>query len=52
MRLLEKHKDKILEIIRKHFGTNSKIILFGPRVDDNKSGGDIDLLVEREKCAL
>ena len=40
------------EIIRQKafdiFGRDSRVILFGSRVDDAKKGGDIDLLIEAD----
>ncbi len=44
MRLSEKEIKIIKENTKKIFG-DSKIILFGSRVDDNKKGGDIDLYI-------
>ena len=37
-------KETIVKYIK-----NPKIILFGSRVDDNKKGGDIDILVEAKE---
>jgi len=45
MRLTEFQRKKIIDAIKKQFGSNAEIYLFGSRVDDNKKGGDIDLLV-------
>ena len=44
MRLNNKEKKIIKENTRKIFG-EAKIILFGSRIDDKKSGGDIDLYI-------
>jgi len=45
MRLTEFQRKKIIDVIITQFGSNAEIYLFGSRVDDNKKGGDIDLLV-------
>ena len=44
MRLNDKERNIIKKQVYKIFG-DSKIILFGSRVDDKKSGGDIDLFI-------
>lgn len=46
MRLSEEMQESLVEYAKKYFGSNSKLYLFGSRVDDSKKGGDIDLLVE------
>ncbi len=46
MRLTYHERSVIKAILIKHFGSDSKILLFGSRIDNTKRGGDIDLLVE------
>lgn len=46
MRLTNEQVMTIKNVIRSNFGKSAKLILFGSRRDDNKRGGDIDLLVE------
>ena len=45
MRLKQSDCQKIINILKKEF-KDSKIYLFGSRVDNNQKGGDIDLYVE------
>ena len=45
MRLSSFEKQSILNHFKSAF-SNSKLYLFGSRVDDNKKGGDIDLYIE------
>ncbi len=49
MRLTEHEKKSIIHNVKLVFGENSKVYLFGSRVDDNKRGGDIDLFIECAK---
>ncbi len=46
MRLNQFEIDSIKQITRRVFGDNSKVFLFGSRVDDNLRGGDIDLYIQ------
>jgi uncharacterized protein len=49
MRLSGSERAIIKESARKIFGSNTKIFLFGSRIDDSRKGGDIDLYIEAEK---
>ena len=46
MRITEEEITIIKQAITSRFSSVSRILLFGSRTDDNKCGGDIDLLVE------
>ena len=53
MRLSKKYINSIKANIINIFGKNTKVILFGSRVDDAKKGGDIDLyIIPQEKSNL
>ena len=45
MRLTEFEKEIIINCTKNTFGEKSRVIVFGSRTNDNKKGGDIDLLV-------
>lgn len=46
MRLPSNAIKVIREAAKHHFGSQTKVWLFGSRVDDSKRGGDIDLYLE------
>lgn len=46
MRLTQEQVDAIRETATAVFGNDSKVWLFGSRVDDDKRGGDIDLYID------
>ena len=46
MRLTQQQQRVINDAAAQSFGPDAKVILFGSRLDDQKRGGDIDLLVE------
>lgn len=48
MRLHETQHQAIKSIVADIVGVESRIWLFGSRVDDTKRGGDIDLLIETD----
>lgn len=48
MRLKKEYISIIKKITKENFGNNSKVYLFGSRVDDKKKGGDVDLYIETD----
>lgn len=46
MRLTREEAETIRTVLRRAFGTDSQVWLFGSRTDDARAGGDIDLYVE------
>ena len=48
MRLTSDQAETIRSSTRLHLGMQSRIWLFGSRVDDQRCGGDVDLYVEPE----
>ena len=48
VRLTSKQVNIIKETAKEIFGKNSKIYIFGSRVDLSKKGGDIDILILTE----
>jgi predicted nucleotidyltransferase len=49
MRLTPDQQSAICTTVAETFGDEASIWLFGSRVDDNKRGGDIDLLIETKQ---
>jgi predicted nucleotidyltransferase len=49
MRLTSDQQFAIRTTVAETFGDEASIWLFGSRVDDNKRGGDIDLLIETKQ---
>lgn len=48
MRLTPDQAKAIRQGVYRHLGPNTRIWLFGSRVDDQRRGGDVDLYVEAE----
>lgn len=49
MRLSESQRETIRSVVADLVGPDSRIWLFGLRVDDSKRGGDVDLLIETDR---
>jgi predicted nucleotidyltransferase len=49
MRLTPDQQSAIRTTVAETFGDEASVWLFGSRVDDNKRGGDIDLLIETKQ---
>src|SRR5208283_155472 len=43
MRITSSEQEIIKLYVKKHFGSNADVYIFGSRVNNNKKGGDIDL---------
>jgi predicted nucleotidyltransferase len=52
MRLTDQQRAIIRSTVADTFGAGTEVWLFGSRVDDNKRGGDIDLLIETGQSDL
>jgi predicted nucleotidyltransferase len=48
MRLSPENISQIKQHTRDIFGSEARVWLFGSRLDDNRLGGDVDLLVESQ----
>ena len=46
MRLKKAYTDYIKRIAKDLFGDDTKVYLFGSRIDERKRGGDIDIYIE------
>lgn len=46
MRINEEVIELIRKLANKYFGQDSKVYIFGSRIDDSKKGGDIDIYIE------
>lgn len=46
MRVTADQLKTIRNLVRRYFGEDAKLWLFGSRVDDRKKGGDYDFLIE------
>ncbi len=52
MRLTDLQRTIIRATVAETFGASAQVWLFGSRVDDNKRGGDIDLLIEIQEMDI
>jgi uncharacterized protein len=49
MRLTQDQIETIRHSVQDIYGNNARVWLFGSRVDDNRRGGDIDLLIQPDE---
>lgn len=48
IRITAYEQKMIKSLVKKHFGGDADVYVFGSRVDENKKGGDIDLYITAE----
>ena len=48
MRLTDRQHATLTAAVRRHFGTQARLWLFGSRADDGKRGGDFDVMVQAD----
>ena len=48
MRITSFEQNIIKSFVRKHFGGNAEVYVFGSRLDNDKKGGDIDLYIKAD----
>lgn len=48
MRLTPRQHATLISAVRKHFGPQARLWVFGSRVDDGARGGDFDVMVHAE----
>lgn len=46
MRLTHRQREIIRQAAYRYLGDKARVYLFGSRTDDNRRGGDVDLLIE------
>ena len=46
MRLTAEQQRQILQLVHQHVGTEASVRLYGSRLDENRHGGDVDLMIE------
>ncbi len=50
MRLTDRQQATLTAAVRRHFGAQARLWLFGSRVDDGARGGDFDLMVQANEA--
>lgn len=50
MRLTDRQRATLGVALRRHFGAQARLWLFGSRVDDSARGGDFDLMVQADEA--
>ncbi len=49
MRIKSYQIETINQLAKIYFGSNTKVFLFGSRLDNKKKGGDIDILIKKDE---